>query len=146
MDLVLRATAVYLVLLLLFALLGKRTFAQVTVFDFVILLIVSEATGEALVNGEPSITGAFLAVMTLLVLSRFSDMLTFRFARLDTWLNDSPVILVEDGRLLGERTKRFRIDEADILEQARASQGLERLGQIRYAVLERDGQISIIPN
>lgn len=144
MDIVLHAAAVYLVLLLVFALLGKRSLSQVTIFDFLILLIVSEATGEVLL-GNASVTGATLAAVTLLTLSRAFDTLAYRFKRLDRFLNDSPLIIVQDGRLLEDRARKVRIDGSDVLERARELQGLERLEQIKYAVLERDGQISIVP-
>jgi uncharacterized membrane protein YcaP (DUF421 family) len=84
-------------------------------------------------------------VLTLLTLSWVFDILAFRSKRLDTLLNDSPTILVQHGHVLEERAREFHVDEDDILQQARSSQGLERLDQIKYAVLERDGQISIVP-
>lgn len=144
MDIVLHTVGMYLILLLLLALFGKRSLADVTIFDFVILLIVSEVAGEVLL-GEQSVTAATLSVMTLLALSWGLDTLAFRSKRLDVLLNDSPTLLVEHGRLIQDRARDFQIDEADILQMARSSQGLERLDQVKYAVLERDGQISIIP-
>jgi uncharacterized membrane protein YcaP (DUF421 family) len=56
-----------------------------------------------------------------------------------------PLVIVENGRLLKDRMDRSRIDEEDVLEAARELRGLERLDQIKYAVLERHGSISIIP-
>jgi uncharacterized membrane protein YcaP (DUF421 family) len=144
MDTIFHTAAIYLILLLLFALFGKRSLADVTIFDFVILLLISEVTGEVLL-GERSVTAAALSVMTLLTLSWVFDILAFRSKRLDTLLNDSPTILVQHGHVLEERAREFHVDEDDILQQSRSSQGLERLDHIKYAVLERDGQISIVP-
>lgn len=145
MDSVIRATTVYLALLALFRLLGKRSLAQVTTFDLLILLIVSEATQQALIGNDFSVTNAVLVIMTLLILSRGFDALSFDFPRLGRWLNDAPVILVEEGEPLEDRMRRTRVSRGELLERARELQGLERLEQIKYAVLERDGRISIVP-
>jgi uncharacterized membrane protein YcaP (DUF421 family) len=144
-DAVLRAAAVYLVLLLLLRLSGKRTLAQITVFDFILLLIISEATQQALLGNDFSITQAALVILTLVVLDGASDYLTFRSPRVDRLVNGSPLVLVEQGRLLHDRMDRMRLTPDDVLDQARQTQGLERLDQIEYAVLERDGTISVVP-
>ncbi len=60
-------------------------------------------------------------------------------------LDDVPLIVVDDGRVIEERMKKARISEEDVLEKAREMQGLERMDQIKYAVLERNGSISVIP-
>ena len=145
MDSVLRAVAVYAILLAIFALLGKRSLAQVTMFDFLILLVVSEAISEALNGGDTSITGATLAVATLIVVSRVADWTSYRFPIVDRLLNDLPLVLVDGGRPLRDRMHRMRVDAPDILEQARELHGIERMDQVRYAVMERDGHISIVP-
>ena len=144
MDVVLHTVGMYLILLLLLALFGKRSLADVTIFDFVILLLVAQVGGEVLL-GEQSITAATLSVMTLLAMSWVLDVAVFRSKRLDVLVNDSPTLLVEHGRMIPDRARDFQIDEDDILQAARSSQGLERLDQVKYDVLERDGQISIIP-
>ena len=68
-----------------------------------------------------------------------------RSPRIEKLLEDEPLIIVEDGRPLLERMKKVRVDEEDVLIAARILQGLERMDQIKYAVLERNGGISIIP-
>jgi uncharacterized membrane protein YcaP (DUF421 family) len=68
-----------------------------------------------------------------------------RSPRLEQWLDGLPLVIVENGRPLPELIGRARIDEQDILSAARERQGLERMDQIKYAVLETSGGISIIP-
>jgi uncharacterized membrane protein YcaP (DUF421 family) len=145
MDALLRGFGVYLFLLVVFRATGKRTLAQITMFDFVLLLIVSEATQQALLGDDFSVTNGCLIVLVLLICDRSLDLVTHRVPRLDRWLNDVPLILVKDGEVLQTRLDWARIGLDDILEQARQAQGLERLDQIRFAVLERNGAISIIP-
>jgi uncharacterized membrane protein YcaP (DUF421 family) len=146
MESVLRATAVYVFLLVLFRLSGKRTLAQVTTFDFVLLLIISEATQQALVDGDNSMTNAFLLVATLVALNILFSEIKQRFKPAERVLDGLPLLLVEHGNLLHDRMAKERIDEDDVLDAAREHHGLERLEQIKYAVLERNGKISIIPS
>ena len=145
MDSVVRAAAVYLVLLLLFRLVGKRTLADTGVFDFVLLLIVSEAIQQALIDGDNSMTNAFLIVMTLLALNVGFSLLKQRSPLVDRLVDDVPLVILADGRPLKELMNKARVDEKDILQAARQQEGLERLDQIKYAVLERSGGITIIP-
>ena len=145
METVLRAAAVYLVLLLIFRIAGRRTLAQVTTFDFVLLLIISEATQNALVGDDFSVTTAILAILTLVGLDIGSSLLKREFPLFDKIIDGVPTILVENGRVLSDRLYRARLSEGDIMEAARNAQGLERLDQIKYAVLEVNGGITIIP-
>ena len=145
MDAVLRAAAIYGFLLLLFRISGKRSLAQITTFDFVLLLIVGEATQQGLLGDDYSVTNAFLVIATLLGIDVGLSVIKQRSGLFKTLLESAPLILVENGRPLRERMDQCRIDEEDILGAARAAQGLERMDQIKYAVLESNGGISIIP-
>lgn len=145
MDAVLRAGAVYLFVLLLLRLSGKRNMAQLTAFDFVLLLILAEATQQALLTDDFSLTNSFLVVLTLILLNRVFDYVSYRSKRFDQLVNDTAVLIVDDGEMLEDRMRRLRITPQEVIEQARQSQGVERLDQIKYAVLERTGSISVIP-
>ncbi|MBC7834575.1 MAG: DUF421 domain-containing protein [Phycisphaerales bacterium] len=145
MESVLRSLTVYIVLLLIFRVTGKRTLAQITTFDFVLLLIVSESTQQAMVGEDFSVTNAVLVIMTLFVADYGLAMLKRTLPRLDKLLEGCPLVLVEDGTPLKDRMRKVDVEESDILESARETQGLARMEQIKYAVLERTGQISIIP-
>jgi len=145
MDAVLRAGAIYLVLLLIFRITGKRSLAQITTFDFVLLLVIGEATQQALLGNDFSIISAVIVIVTLLGLDLGLSLVQSRFPQLGPWLDDVLLVLVEHGQVLQKRMDKSRISEADILHAARSTQGLERLDQIKYAVLERTGEISIIP-
>jgi uncharacterized membrane protein YcaP (DUF421 family) len=145
MDSVIRGAAVYLFLLLLFRIAGSRTLAQITSFDLVLLLIISEAVQQAMIGNDNSMTHAALIVLTLVGLNVFLSLLKQHSKPIEKVLEDVPLVLVEEGTLLRERMDKVRVDEDDILEAARELQGLERLDQIRFAVLERNGAITIIP-
>lgn len=145
MDSVLRAAAIYVVLLLVFRLAGKRSLAQITTFDFVLLLVIGEATQQALLGDDFSLTTAVIVIVTLVLLDVGLSLAKRRSILLDKLVDDVPLVVLENGRPLHDRMLRARIDESDILISARELQGLERLDQIKYAVLERNGTISIIP-
>ena len=142
---VLRALAMYAFLLVVVRLSGKRTLAEVTVFDFILLLIISECTQQAMTGNDFSVTNGFILVATLIAVDRFSDWVSSRSHRADRLLNDVPLVLVDDGQVLEERLRWSHIRREEIMDEARKSQGLERFEQIKYAVLERSGGISIVP-
>jgi uncharacterized membrane protein YcaP (DUF421 family) len=145
MDAVLRAVAVYLFVFVVFRISGKRTLAQVTTFDFVLLLIIGEATQQALLGEDFSITNALLVVSTLILIDVAMSLAQQRLPALGRFVEGLPVVLVDNGTPVQEHLRKARVDEADILERARQSQGLESLDDVKFAVLERDGSISIVP-
>ena len=144
MDVLMRGLAVYVFLLVVFRIGGKRSLGQATTFDFVLLLIIAETTQQALVGDDSSLTTAFLLIVLLIGLDILLSILKCRYQRLDHLIEGAPMIIVRDGHPLRHRMTKERIDDEDVLFAARESQGLERIDQIKYAVLERNGRISII--
>ncbi|MBW3650670.1 MAG: DUF421 domain-containing protein [Actinobacteria bacterium] len=145
MDAVTRAAAVYLFLVLILRIAGKRTLHQVTTFDIVLLLVISEATQQALLGEDFSITAAFLVITTLVGIDIVMSFLGNRWRLVDHILGSRPELIVDHGTVLKDRLHRHRMEESEILEAARELQGLERLADIKFAVLERSGSITIIP-
>ena len=145
MDSVLRAAAIYGFLLLIFRITGKRSLAQITAFDFVLLLIIGEATQQALLGDDFSIVNAYIVIGTLMFLELGLSLVKRWWPGLDRALESMPLIIVQDGKLLKERIANERVDLEDVLAAAREHHGLERLEQIKFAVLERSGGISIVP-
>ena len=145
MDSVLRGLLVYFFLLIVFRISGKRTLSQTTSFDFVLLLIISETIQQAMVGNDQSLTNGFLLVATLVGTSILLAALKQFFPKLELFLEGQPVIVINKGKLLHDVMNKTRVDEEDILYAARMNHGLERLDQIKYAILERDGEISIVP-
>ena len=145
MDAVLRAASIYIFLLFIFRIAGERTLASLSTFDFVLLLIISEATQQAMIGDDFSLTKALLVITTLIGLDIAFSLLKDRWRLLHKIVEGVPLIIVEDGRALADRMKGARIDVEDVLQAARERQGIESLDQIKYAVLERTGEISIIP-
>ena len=145
MTTLVRALAIYFALLLILRLSGKRTLAQITTFDFVLLLILGESTQQALIGNDFSITTGVLLIASLVGIDQTLSFVKRRSRRLSELLEGAPLIILENGRPIAERLRGSRVDENDILAAARERQGLERLDQIKYAVLERSGGITIVP-
>ncbi|MFR0672316.1 DUF421 domain-containing protein [Enterobacterales bacterium AW_CKDN230030176-1A_HGKHYDSX7] len=144
MDAVLRAGAMYLALMVLFRVAGRRSLSDLTTFDFVLLLIIGEATQQALLGDDFSFTNAVLVISTLIVLDVGLSLIKVRSTRAARLLDGHATVVVEDGRFLRGRMRRCRLTEDDILESARANQGVERVERIKYAIVERNGKISVI--
>ncbi|PLR34132.1 hypothetical protein CYR32_13060 [Chimaeribacter coloradensis] len=145
MDMVLRAACMYLFLMVVFKIAGRRTLLQMTSFDFILLLIISEATQQALLGDDFSLFGAFITIGTLIAIDILFSMLKDKVPAADLVLDGSPVILIENGKTLDKRMVQLRISLEDVMEVARQEQGLERASQIKYAILETNGKISVIP-
>lgn len=145
MESVLRAAAVYLFLLLLFRIAGKRTLAQMSPFDVILLLVIGESTQQALLGEDFSLVNAFLVIGTLVGLDIFLGWARQTSPAVEKLLEEPPLVIVVDGKPLKDRMAREHLDEADVLHAARESQGLARMEDIRYAVLEPGGGISVIP-
>jgi uncharacterized membrane protein YcaP (DUF421 family) len=145
METPLRALTLYLVLLVVLRASGKRSLAQITTFDFVLILILGESTQQALIGNDFSVTTGVLLIGSLVGIDMTFSFLKARAPRLDRWIEGLPLVIVENGRPLHERMAHSRVDEEDVLAAARERQGLSRMDEIQYAVLERSGGISIIP-
>jgi uncharacterized membrane protein YcaP (DUF421 family) len=145
MDSVLRAAAVYLFVLVVFRISGKRSMSQITTFDFILLLIIGEATQQALLGNDFSIINAWVVIGTLITLELAFSKMEGRWPSFGRVVGSLPVVVVEDGQLLEARARQEGVTLAEILEAGREKHGLERLEQFKYAILERHGGISVIP-
>ncbi|HEY9809831.1 MAG TPA: YetF domain-containing protein [Halomicronema sp.] len=142
---ILKAIIIYFFLLITFRLGGKRSLAQITTFDFVLVIIISETIQNAMVGEDYSLTNAFLLIITMVAIDVSISIIKERWPFIEKLVDGVPLIILEDGRPLKERMKKARVGEDDIMQAARELQGLERMEQIKYAVLERSGSITIIP-
>lgn len=145
MDSVFRALAIYAILALLFRVTGRRSLSQITTFDFVLLLVVGDATSEALLGGDPSFTNLIVVIVTLMATDIVLAWIKGKRPGLVRALEGQPTLLVLDGRPLEDRMAWSRISREDVLQAAREGQGVLRMEDIRVAVLEPSGSISIIP-
>jgi uncharacterized membrane protein YcaP (DUF421 family) len=145
MDSVLRAIVVYFVLWLLIRIAGRRTLAEISTFDFILFLIIGGATQRALIGQDYSLINAFVVISTLIVIDILVGYADRNSSLVNKIITGVPTILVDDGHPLTNRMRWARVSTDEIVERGRLLHGLERLDQIKYAILEASGEISIIP-
>jgi uncharacterized membrane protein YcaP (DUF421 family) len=143
MDIVARAVVVFAFLLVLTRIIGRRELSSLQPFDLILLIILGDAVQQGLTQDDYSLTGALLAVGTIAVLQVFVSWIGYRFPGTRSVLEGTPIVVVDDGELIERNLKRERLDPAEIAEQARL-QGIAHLSEVRWAVLETNGQISFI--
>ncbi len=143
LEIVVRATIVYLGVLVLFRLVGRKELARYSPFDFLLILLVSQGLRQTLVGSDKSLTSGFLAVATLLALDLLLSWLSFRSRRFAGVVEGFPSKLVEDGRPIEEalRRSRFSLDE---LRARLRRYGIDRLEWVESAWLERDGNVTFV--
>jgi uncharacterized membrane protein YcaP (DUF421 family) len=144
METVLRVTIIYVGLLLGMRIMGKREFSQLTPLELVTLLLIPELVAHSLLREDYSLTNALIAVSTLFSLVFLTSLLIQRSKLLEEIIADTPTVLVAHGRFIEENLNKERVTPGEIFGAMRKS-GLERLAQVKWAVLEGDGKISIVP-
>ena len=145
MDSVIKSLVVYFILWLVVRSTGRRTLGQLTVFDFILFLIIGGAAQRALMAQDYSLTHAFLVIATFVLADVAVSLLQRDIPSLARLVKGVPTVVVEDGHVLRGRLRRARISEEDVLEAARLNCGLERMEEIKFAIFEASGRISIIP-
>jgi uncharacterized membrane protein YcaP (DUF421 family) len=145
MESVIRGVIIYAFLFLVFRIAGKRTLAQTSPFELILLLIISETTQQAMVNRDHSIINALLLIMTLVGLSIILSVIKHYSQAASRWLEGLPVLVLRNGAWDKEAGDKTRVDEAEVVAAARSKQGIERMDKIKHAAIENDGTISIVP-
>ena len=141
---ILRSVVIYVFILLAFRFTGKRQVGQLTPFDLVVLLIISNVVQNAVIGPDNSLGGGLLGAVVILALNWLVVELTFRSKRLRRLLEAEPTLLVHNGRILHDNLRRERLT-LDDLHAALRRAGVADLGHVRVAVLEENGGISVIP-
>jgi uncharacterized membrane protein YcaP (DUF421 family) len=144
MDLVIRATVVFLFVFLVTRVVGRRELSSLEPFDLIMLVVIGDLVQQGITQSDDSVTGTVIVLSTLALMTVGVSYLNFRSRRLRPILDGEPIILVVDGQVIDRNMSRERITIEDLTEQARLQQ-IERLAEVRWAVLETSGNISFIP-
>jgi uncharacterized membrane protein YcaP (DUF421 family) len=144
MDLVVRAVVIFLFVFVLTRVVGRRELSSMEPFDVILLVVIGDLVQQGITQSDDSVTGTLIVLATIALLTVGLSYLNFRVRRLRPLLEGTPVVLVDDGRVIDPHLARERITMEDLTAQARM-QGLASLDQVRWAVLETGGQISFVP-
>jgi uncharacterized membrane protein YcaP (DUF421 family) len=145
METVIKTAIVYVLLLVLMRIAGRRTLGKINTFDLILVLIIGGTTQRALLGQDYSVTNALLVVTTLIVMDVIFSLIERDSPAFSRLVNGGPLILVQDGRLLSGRLRKARLTEDEVLSAARRAHGIARFEDIKFAILEASGDISIIP-
>ncbi len=143
MDIVIRATVIFVFVYLLTRLLGRRELNSLEPFDLILLVVTGDLVQQGVTQNDESLTGALLAISTIGLLTVALSYLSFRFRRLRPILNGEPIVLVEDGAVIEPNLRRQRLTREEIGAEARM-EGISAIEDVRWAILETDGRISFV--
>lgn len=141
---VLRAVLVYVMVMVLMRISGKRAVGQFTPFDLVLLILIGNAVQNGINGGDNSLTGAALMAGTLIVINYLVALAAARNARIQRLIEGAPVLLARDGQVFHAVLRRELVSEQDFQEALRQA-GVENVNQVALAVLETNGHISVVP-
>ncbi|PPT40316.1 DUF421 domain-containing protein [Xanthomonas arboricola] len=142
-EFVLRAVAVYTVVLLLTRMTGKRALGQSTPFDVLLIVLLGTAVQNSLIGKDVSLLGGMILAATLLVLNWLVGMATARSRRIDTWVQGTPALLARGGEIYWKELVRHNVSYADF-EVAKRKADCRDDADIEMAILETSGEISIL--
>ena len=139
----LRSVVVYGFLLASFRLAGKRQLGQMTPFDLIVLLIISNVVQNALIGNDNSLGGGLVGAATILVLNSLVAWVTFRSKTAQRLVEHAPTVLVRHGRILSANLERERLSLSEF-HAALRREGVVTVSELRYVLLEQDGHLSVI--
>jgi uncharacterized membrane protein YcaP (DUF421 family) len=143
MDIVLRAAFLYLFVIFVMRVIGRRELSSMTPFDLVLLIILGDAIQQGLTQDDYSVTGAVIAVAAIATMQVVTSYVSFRSKRVRRVLEGDPLVIVDHGKLIQENLTRERMTEDEVAEEAR-HQEISSLDEVDWAILESNGQISFI--
>ena len=143
MDLVVRATIVFFVILVVTRAVGRRELSSMEPFDLILLVVIGDLVQQGVTQSDNSVTGAITVICTMAVLTVATAYLSFRFRRLRPLLEGEPVLVISEGRVLERNLRRQRMTVEELAAEARL-QSIGSLADVRYAVLESNGRVSFL--
>ena len=143
-ELVIRGAIIYVFLLVMVRITGKRTVGQFTPFDLLVVMLLSEAVSPALTGGEDGVPGGIIVATTLIVLNVLIALATSRSRKIADLVDGTPVLLGRDGKIFDDVVKRNRVAEGDVEQALREADC--PLHKMKCAFLEPDGKITILQN
>ena len=142
-ELIIRAAVVYVFLLILLRVTGKRQVGQLAPFDLVLLLVLSNAVQNSMNAGDNSLVGGLISAATLVLLNYLVAIATWRNKKLETLIEGKPEILIHNGKLFKEVAAKAHLTQHEIQAALRRG-GCTSVEEVHAAILENNGAISIV--
>ena len=145
LSIILRSSAVYICIVLFIRLFGKKEISQLSVIDLVFILLISNAVQNAMVGDNTSLLGGLVAAVTLFILNSGLRFLIYKYKPFEKFLEGEPVILIYKGTVMMKQMKDVKITMEELHATVR-EHGVEKITEVDLAVLEIDGNISVLSN
>lgn len=142
-ELVLRGTVIYFFMFLLMRIWGRKHLGQVTTFDFILLLFISEAVQNSLVDDEKSLFGGMIVILTFLFWNTTINILSYRVPLIEKLVNGRPKVIIKNGRIIEEIRHQEHMSDQELFTALR-EEGVEDLSKVKKATIETNGHISVI--
>ena len=140
---IVRAATIYLFLFVMLRFIGKKHVGEMAPFDLVVLLILSETVQNAMVGDDKSLGGGIISAATLIFLAQAMNYVSWRSKKASRFIEGTPKILVRNGRRIVRMMARERVTMSELSEAMRR-QGCSNIAEVRVAMLENDGKISVL--
>jgi len=144
-EIVVRSVIVYLFIVLALRLFGKKELSQLSVIDLVLVLLISNSVQNAMVGNDSSLLGGLIAAASLFGMNWILKNLIFKSEKINAFIQGNPVMLIYHGRIIQRNLDRVKMSHEE-LEAAAREHGVHSLSDVNLAVLEIDGNISIVSN
>ena len=143
LDIILRSASVYLFMLIALRIFGKKELSQLNTADVILILLISNSVQNAMVGSDTSLLGGLAAAAILFVINFSLKKLKFKFPKFSDFLHEKPEIVIHDGKLDFKSLSKLNITSEELQEAIR-EHGVEHFSDVKLAMLEIDGNISII--
>jgi uncharacterized membrane protein YcaP (DUF421 family) len=143
MDIAIRAVVLYVFMVFVTRVIGRRELSSLSPFDLILLIILGDAVQQGLTQDDYSVTGAVIAVSTIAAMQVLTSYVSFRSERARRVLEGLPIVLVERGKLVDENLRRERMTPDEIAEEMRTQQ-IASFDEVEWGILETNGSMSFI--
>ena len=143
MDIALRALFLYLFVIFVMRVIGRRELSSLSAVDLVLLIVLGDLIQQGLTQDDYSVTGAVIAISTIAAVQVATSYLSFRSRRARTVLEGEPIVIIQDGELLEKNLKRERMTPDEVAEEMRLQQ-IASFADVQWGIIENNGQISFV--
>lgn len=144
LPIILRSTVVYLVIVLVMRLYGQKEVGDMNLQDFVLILLISETTQHAMLGDNDTLPGGLVAFISIFIVNKILNILFYKFPFLSRTLEPKPLVIVNKGVVDEKVMKKLRMTHTELYELIR-EKGMLSPKEVRYGIMESDGNFSIIP-
>jgi uncharacterized membrane protein YcaP (DUF421 family) len=143
MDIAFRAAFAYVFIVFVLRVMGRRELSSLAPADLVLIVVLGDLVQNGVTQSDMSMTGVVIAVSTFVALTIASSYLSFKSSRARALIQGHPLIIVQDGKTVDDNLRSERLTLDDVMEEARSNE-IERLDEVKWAVLEPGGKISFV--